>query len=149
MAKACMLLPKHRCFVWYDPYSKRVASRLPHLAPVFSCQRWNEESGTTEDDDVQQAAFTFVQSMENRDLSRRIDVWERLAGFSIIREFPLYVLYHPSPFCIEYSQYDLTEIMPSDLWTTRFCLQLKTVDVCFLLAVICGTFDVKEKAWNI
>lgn len=60
----------------------------------------------TGDDDVQQAASTFVKAMEELHLKRRIDVWEMLAGFSITQLFSWLIHYHQLPCHMKYSLND-------------------------------------------
>lgn len=74
VAKVCKLLPQYRRFFGCDPDSKFIALSLPQLALVFALQVLNMESNITRDNFVQQAASTFVKSMEKLDLERCIDV---------------------------------------------------------------------------
>lgn len=92
LAKDCILLSHHRLFTGCDLNVVYVASNLSQLILIFACQALNEESATTEDDDVQRAAFIFVKGMEEVDLNCHIDVWETPKGFSILQTFPLLML---------------------------------------------------------
>lgn len=100
-----MLLPRNECFVGCKKDSLFVASSSPQLAPIFACQVLSVESENTGEEDVQQAASTFRNAMEDQDLKRPIDVWKMPPGFSIMQSFPLHTLYHPLPYYIEYALY--------------------------------------------
>lgn len=69
VAKACMLLLHCRRFFGCDPDLEWVASSLPQMAPIFARQVLNEASDITGDDDVQQAATTFIKVMEELELN--------------------------------------------------------------------------------
>lgn len=68
-----------------------------------------EEWDITGNDDVVQAAPTFVKAMEELDLKCRVDVWETPVVFRGMQTFPLHILYHLLTFHTKNALYDQTE----------------------------------------
>lgn len=73
---------------------------------IFAWKVLKKEPDITEEDGVQHAAFTFVNTMEELDVKRCIFVWEMPAGFFIMQTFLLHICYQLSTYCMEYSLYE-------------------------------------------
>lgn len=149
VTKACILLLQHRRFFGCDLDSECIASSLPQMALFCSRQLLNKESDITGDDNVQQAAFTFFNVMEELELKHCIDVWEMPAGFPIMQILSLHILHNPSTYHLGFSLHDQAKNIPANLWTPWWRSRLDIFVVRSLLAVGCNTFDVKMKDSNI
>lgn len=84
MTRACFRLPQHRQIVGCDLNWEFVASIHLQLALIIARQVLNERSNIIWDDDVQQAAFTFVKALEELKLNRRINACKTRDGFPIM-----------------------------------------------------------------
>lgn len=74
----------------------------PTIGPHICLSRTSEEPDISKNNDVQQAAPTFDNAMEELDLECCINRCETPAGFSITQTFPLHILYQLSTFPISY-----------------------------------------------
>lgn len=104
-----------------------------------------EELDITGEDDVQQAAPTFVNAMEGLDVKRRIVVQETPNGFFILLPVSLHVLYHLTTYPMENALYDQAKNISANLWISHWRSRLDTFNVCLLEEVDCGACDVKVK----
>lgn len=88
-----MLLPTHREFGGRELDLECVASSLRQQGLIFGRQMSYEKLNIFGDDDVQQAASTFVEGMEELELKRRKAVWEKPNIFSGIQTYSVQNLY--------------------------------------------------------
>lgn len=82
-----MLPTKYRRIVGFNLVWECFASSLPQLALNSSRQVLNRELDITGDDNVQEAASTFVKAIKKLDLKRHIDAWKTPAGFPSMKCF--------------------------------------------------------------
>lgn len=141
-----MLLSQHKRFVGWELDSNCVASRIQLLVLIFTRQGLNEESNTTEERYLYQAASTFVKAVEELNRKRRFDVWETPARIPIIETFPLHIFYHLSTYRMKYSLIYQAKTIPTNLSTPHWSLRLDMYDVCYLFAVDCGAFRIRMEA---
>lgn len=76
------------------------------MALISARQVLNKESDATGNDDVQQATSTFVKTLDDLNLKRRIDVLETPVEFLSMQTFSLHLLYYLTTHHKENSQDD-------------------------------------------
>lgn len=100
-----MHLPHHRRLFGCEWNLECVASSLQLPAFLLVRQALIDLSGTTGNDNVQRAGFTFSKAMEEQDLKRRSMLWKTLDRFPIMQTFPFHELNHLSTLQMEYALY--------------------------------------------
>ena len=150
VAKACLLLPKHRRFVGCDLDPACLQHTEDRLIELFARQLLNPRSDiSTRDDKLTSSAQNLVAEIERLKVTKRAAAWNTPKGLSPMQNFPPYIVQYLCQYFNDMSLANSGGRLPMIRWNSMWTRRMNTVDVQSLRSLECIQLGVQIKNSNI